>query len=148
MAAYAYAIINDLYFFSWAKTEEEALEAAREEISDDFGLGDGIRAVGLTKRLFDQMNLYGPPENTENDYEPWDLYTEDISCETYVDFFARNQNDIEDWREDYPEGLSVADILNNDTTIPSWDQENEVIEDMLQAYRIEDPENIDTRYKI
>lgn len=40
---------------------------------------------------------------------------EQYTCQDYIDAFVANQTDIDDFRVDYPDGLSVADIVANDT---------------------------------
>jgi len=43
-----------------------------------------------------------------------------MTCEDYVGACVCNSNDIEGLRESYPDGMSVADLVGNDTQEIGW----------------------------
>jgi hypothetical protein len=76
-------------------------------------------------------------------------YTAKITCKDFVGDFAINLNNRDEWREDYPDGTSVKDILDNDTTLAFIDEEDwNIINEYSDEYILIDPENIDTKYKV
>lgn len=76
-----------------------------------------------------------------------------LTCKEYVGNFVANLNDLEDWRRDYPDGMSVKDICDNDIA-DVYLREDDNGELMLceggtEVVKISDlAENLNTTYKI
>lgn len=75
---------------------------------------------------------------------------EKFTAKEFVEAFISNQFDKEDWYKDYPKGMSVNDILNNDTVDVYRDDDHPegVIVNCQEKMLITDPENMDAAYEI
>lgn len=72
---------------------------------------------------------------------------EKITAKDFIDNFASNQVEIELFRNDYPEGLSVEDLCENDIVDIIHDYDDFIYVDGERTL-ILDGLNFDTRYEI
>jgi hypothetical protein len=68
-----------------------------------------------------------------------------IIAENFIDEFTSNQTNIDEFRCDYPEGMSVEDLCDNDVVDVIHDHD-EFIYASGERMLIIDGENFDTRY--
>ena len=81
---------------------------------------------------------------------------EKFTAKEYIEAFSSNQNNIEGWRGDYPDGLSLKDVSDNDTVdvmLANIHGEHDTvlpshIIDSGEEITIIDIEEFDTRYEI
>lgn len=99
------------------KAVKIAMEAAYEDDMDQYvGLDD---YHGWVVRCFE--------ENTDDISDVFVVGVDGVvgiqkfTCAEYVEAFISNQTDTEDWRNGYPDGLSVDDICINDTVDVYYD---------------------------
>lgn len=73
---------------------------------------------------------------------------ERFTTSEYVQAFIANQTNKDDFRADYPCGMSVNDICENDTIDVYFDDDSMLLIDCGTAIAITDIENIEARYEI
>ena len=81
---------------------------------------------------------------------------EKFTAKEYIEAFAGNQNNIAGWREDYPDGLSLEDLSDNDTVdvmLANIHGEHDTvlpdhIVDCGEKIEISNIEEFDTKYEI
>jgi len=80
---------------------------------------------------------------------------EKFTAKEYVEAFIANQNNKDEWKADYRDGLSVKNICLNDTVdvyfdhpVHPGDDMNSYIVDSGQSMLLTDDDNYSTQYEI
>ncbi len=71
-----------------------------------------------------------------------------FTCKEYVEAFISNQTDREAWDRDYPDGLSMEDVCENDSVDVFHDCDDFIFDCGERMILTDGDPNFDTRYPI
>ena len=73
---------------------------------------------------------------------------EKMTCNDYVGAFISNQHNTEEWQADYQDGMSVKDIVDNDSVDVFIDDDGSFNDTDFVLDITDIDENFDTKYDI